>query len=510
MTGGDGAEGAVSVVWFRDDLRTADHPALAAALAAGPAVGLFVLDEASPGVRPLGGAARWWLHHALQELGERLAGLGVPLILRRGPAAREVADVVRALAAGRRGAGPGRAVGLHFNERHGGPERAVDAEATRELRTTGVAVHAHRALLLHDPATLLTSTGGHYRVFTPFSRAVVDRAGGGFRRPEGVPRPAAGTIPPAPSPVPAARDTVRAGASSDGPPSCSAAPAGEPARLPRSDALADWGLDARGAAWTRGLDEAWRPGESAALERLDQVRAGGLAAYGAERDRPDLDGTSRLSPALRWGHVSPHQLWWAVEESRAAADDAGSAAQLQRQLLWREFSWHQLHHEPRLPTENLRPEFDAFDWARAGDGPGEAAAFSAWRRGETGFAMVDAGMRQLWRTGWMHNRARMVTASFLVKNLGLHWRDGEAWFWDTLVDADAASNPVNWQWVAGCGNDAAPYFRVLNPERQRARFDPAGRYAARFAPEVRDPVVDLAESRAATLEAHARMRAARG
>lgn len=439
-----------SIAWFRDDLRVADNPALSAAVARGGAViALFVLDEVSPGIRPLGGAARWWLHHSLQSLRDGLAALDVPLVLRRGRAAQVVPAVAEQVDAD----------AVFWNRRYALAEREADAGLKARLRAEGRTVQSFAASLLHEPWTVTTGQGGPYRVFTPFWRACL-------RLP----------APRAPLPVP-----PRAVAS---------------VAVPESDDLEDWTLLPTGPDWSTRLAETWEPGEPAALRRLETFLREDAATYDLARDMPARDGTSMLSPRLRWGELSPHTVWH-------AAVDAGGAGRFLTELGWREFAWHTAFHAPDLATRNLRSEFDAFPWP-----PTDNSALRAWQRGRTGVPLVDAGMRELWHTGHMHNRVRMVVASFLVKNLLIDWRLGEQWFWDTLVDADAASNPFNWQWVAGSGADAAPYFRVFNPQLQATKFDPGGEYVARWAPEAMAPIVDLATSRRAALDAYAQMRAA--
>ena len=452
-----------SLVWFRDDLRVRDNPALLAAVADGAAVGLFVLDEASPGVRPLGGAAKWWLHHGLEDLRRELDDLGIPLLLRRGPAAGIVAEVLGALDAG----------AVYWNRRYGGPEREVDAAVERCAAADGIHAESFAAFLLHEPWTVRTGQGGPYRVFTPFWKAAAAR------------------------PVRSAWGAPDAGH-------------GASLSFPASDGGEAWGLLPERPDWAGGLREAWEPGAAAGERLLEDFASGPVHAYAEDRDRPDVNGTSRLSPYLRWGHLSPFQ----VRDRLLAADGGAGASVFASELGWREFCWHQLHEHPHLATTNLRPEFDAFPWAWPQDGPDEAALAEAWRHGFTGLELVDAGQRELWATGWMHNRVRMVSASFLVKNLGIHWRVGEAWFWDTLVDADAALNPANWQWVAGCGADAAPFFRIFNPATQARKFDPERRYVRRWVPEAGtpgypEPVVDLGASRRRALEDLASLRADR-
>ena len=436
-----------SLVWFRDDLRLADNPALrAAADRDEPVIGVYVLDEASPVVRPLGGAARWWLHHSLSELDERLREKGSVLVLRRGAAS----DVLPALV-GETGAGA-----VFWNRRYGGPEREIDAGIKDGLRGDGVEVTSFAGSLLYEPWTVRTGAGTPYGVFTPFWNACRQ-----------LPAPRA--------PIPEPRE-LRG-----------------PRRHPASDGLAEWELLPTSPDWASGLRERWEPGERAAKARLREFLADDAADYDRARDEPAAGATSLLSPRLRWGELSPHEVWHAAVSSDAQVGGFLS------ELGWREFAWHTLFHFPDLATKNLRSAFDAFPWPRL-----RPAMLRAWQHGETGIPLVDAGMRELWTTGFMHNRVRMVVASFLVKNLLIDWRHGEEWFWDTLVDADAASNPFNWQWVAGSGADAAPYFRIFNPELQAKKFDPDGHYVREWAPDAtaRPPIVDLGASRKAALAAY--------
>ncbi|HKP08550.1 MAG TPA: deoxyribodipyrimidine photo-lyase [Microbacterium sp.] len=438
-----------SIVWFRDDLRLADNPALRAAIDRGePIIALFVLDEESPGIRALGGAARWWLHHSLASLDERLRERGAALVLRRGPAERVVHDLVTDAAAG----------AVFWNRRYGGPERDVDAALKATLREEGVEVASFAGSLLFEPWTVKTGGGTHFSVFTPFWRACL-----------ALPSPRV------PLPEPRELDGARGGAA--------------------SDSLDDWGLLPRRPDWAGGLREAWEPGEPAARRRLREFLDDDLAAYDRARDEPAAGATSLLSPRLRWGEVSPFTVWHETI-------GAGHGGRFLSELGWREFAWHTLFHFPGLATKNLRPEFDAFPWPRL-----KPTHLEAWQRGRTGVPLVDAGMRELWTTGYMHNRVRMVAASFLVKNLLIDWRRGEEWFWDTLVDADEANNPFNWQWVAGSGADAAPYFRIFNPDLQAKKFDADGHYVRAWAPESLGddgpaPLVDLGETRKLALEAY--------
>jgi deoxyribodipyrimidine photo-lyase len=350
---------------------------------------------------------------------------------------------------------------VFWNRRYGGPERAIDAGLKAGLREDGVEVTSFAGSLLFEPWTVTTGAGTHFSVFTPFWRACL-----------------ALPAPRSPLPEPREVDGVR--------------------QAPASDSLDDWGLLPRHPDWAGGLRDAWEPGEPAARRRLRDFLDDDLAVYDRARDEPAAGATSLLSPRLRWGEVSPHTVWHETV-------GAGHGGRFLSELGWREFAWHTLFHFPGLATENLRPEFDAFPWP-----PLDRTRLEAWQRGRTGIPLVDAGMHELWTTGFMHNRVRMVAASFLVKNLLIDWRHGEQWFWDTLVDADEANNPFNWQWVAGSGADAAPYFRVFNPELQAKKFDPDSRYIREWtagAPsETIEPLVDLGESRKAALAAYERVK----
>lgn len=342
---------------------------------------------------------------------------------------------------------------LAFHRRYHQPLQRIDDSLTAALSAAGTRVHAVAGFLLGEPDEVLTNDGTPYRVFTPFSRRLAEHVD---------PAPAAGR--------------VRA--------------RGAGARL--ANTRAEIAEHLPSASWSEKLAGQWEPGEQgahAALQAFDP------AGYDRGRDLPALAATSRLSPHLRFGEVSVRRVWQDV-------DHPG----FRRQLMWRDFAWHRLAHRPDLATVNVRDEFSRFPWRWPGD-PGAEEDLRAWQRGRTGIALVDAGMRELWETGHQHNRVRMVTASFLTKNLRLHWRLGEQWFWDSLVDADAASNPFNWQWVAGCGDDAAPYFRIFNPDTQAQRFDRDERYRRRYVPEFFDgapppPIVDLKESRAEALAAY--------
>ena len=434
-----------SLVWLRDDLRLADNPALRAAIDRDePIVLLYVLDEESPGIRPFGGAARWWLHHSLASLSERVRDLGATVTLRRGPADRVVREAVTDTGA----------TAVFWNRRYGGAEREIDAALKPSLRDDGLEVASFAGSLLHEPWTVQTGGGTHFSVFTPFWRACL-----------------ALPAPRAPHPTPRSLDGL--------------------SPSPASDRLDDWGLLPTSPDWAGGLRETWEPGEPAARARLRAFLKEDIGAYDRARDEPSAGATSLLSPRLRWGELSPFTVWHEAVEAHGAAGFLS-------ELGWREFAWHTAFHAPDLATENLRRQFDAFPWP-----PLDSGRLERWQRGDTGIPLVDAGMRELWHTGFMHNRVRMVTASFLIKNLLIDWRRGEEWFWDTLVDADGASNPFNWQWVAGSGADAAPYFRVFNPELQATKFDPQRLYISQWASDApQEPMVDLRETRAQALAAY--------
>ena len=422
-----------SIVWFRRDLRRNDNPALDAAIARGkPVVPVFILDDADAGPWAPGGASRWWLAGSLACLAAELAQSGSGLVLRRGPAEREIGKLVAETGA----------ESVFWNRRYEPWAVARDMRLKASLAARGINVKSFNASLLMEPWTLETKTGGPYRVFTPFYTALRERL-----RIE--------PLRPAPQRIAA------------------------PESLPPSDPLAGWSLSPTTPDWAGGLKEAWTPGVAHAMKRLARFLHDSIDDYATNRDRPAVEGTSRLSPHLHFGEVGPRQIWHAVASGAQSGDGSSRGAErFLSELAWREFSYHLLYHFPHLPDAPLKAEFAQFCWSE------DASALRAWQRGLTGYPIVDAGMRELWATGWMHNRVRMIVASFLVKDLLLSWRAGEAWFWDTLVDADLANNAASWQWVAGCGADAAPYFRVFNPVLQGRKFDPDGAYVRRWVPEL--------------------------
>ena len=421
---------SVSIVWLRNDLRVSDNPALVEALRTGqPVLPVFSLDDETVGRRPLGSASRWWLHYSLHSLDESLRKLGSRLTLRRGPAGRVLSDLVTECAA----------TSVFWNRAYDEGSRHRDAHLKKSLAERGLRAESFKASLLFEPWEVKNQSGDPFKVFTPFWRAC--RA-----------------LPPPDEPLPAPKSLP------------------VPKTWPATDLLADWRLLPTTPDWAGGLRATWTPGEAGALARLSRFLDIALDAYRDARDLPAVEGTSRLSPHLAFGEISPRQVW------RAATNRGASAAvdKFLSEMGWREFAYSLLFHNGNLAERNFRPEFDTFPWAD----PGETVV--AWQKGLTGYPIVDAGMRELWATGWMHNRVRMIAASFLTKDLLIDWRAGERWFWDTLVDADPANNATGWQWVAGCGADAAPYFRVFNPVLQGAKFDPKGEYVRRWVPELAD------------------------
>jgi deoxyribodipyrimidine photo-lyase len=481
-----------ALVWFRRDLRITDNPALHNAAARHQTVIPVYVDapdEESPWAP--GAASRWWLHHSLTALDQQLRALGAPLILRRGASAHELLALAREAGAS----------AIYWNRRYEPATIARDTAVKATLREHDIDAHSCNGALLIEPWELQTKTGGPYKVFTPFWRSA------DARRRELQARGRA------PLPAPASLRALT------------------PA--PRSDALAQWQLLPQ-IPWDSGFSTSWSPGETGAAQLLDRFCEEAAAGYRALRDFPAEPSTSRLSPHLQFGEISPLQICERIDRELAATDQAGFTAGAEhfiREIGWREFSYHLLYHFPQTPELPLNPRFADFPWRRPA---GYADDLKAWQRGLTGIPIVDAGMRELWHTGWMHNRVRMIVASFLTKNLLIPWQRGAEWFWDTLVDADLANNTQGWQWTAGCGADAAPYFRVFNPLLQSAKFDPDGHYLRRWIPELArlpshlmispwtassgelaragvilgttypKPIVDLAGSRERALAAYAR------
>ena len=423
-----------SIVWFRNDLRLADNPALQAAVQrGGPIVQVFIhaSDEETPWTP--GGATRWWRHQSLRDLENALRERGSRLVLRRGPAL----DTLRALIF-ETGAGA-----VFWNRRYEPAVIARDARVKESLRNEGIKGESFNAALLHEPWMIKNKSDRPFQVFTPFWKHCLNE-----------------TDPAKPLPTPGKISA--------------------PAKWPKSLALDELELEPK-IKWAEGMRAAWSPGEAGAADQLEKFLTAAFANYSVDRNRPDLTGTSRLSPHLHFGEISPRQIWHAIREhaeGQKISKTVWRSSQFLAEIGWREFAHHLLFNFPHTPTEPLRADFKKFPWHS------DAALLKAWQKGRTGYPIVDAGMRELWTTGWMHNRVRMIVASFLVKDLLIDWREGARWFWDTLVDADLAQNTSGWQWTAGCGADAAPYFRVFNPMSQGEKFDPRGDYVRRWCPEI--------------------------
>jgi len=416
-----------ALVWFRRDLRLADNPALGAAVRRHATIVPVFIDE-TDGDDPWapGAAQRVWLHGSLRALDHDLSTLGSRLIIRRGPAQAALTELVAQTSA----------AAVYWNRLYDPHTVDRDRGIKRALREAGRHAQSFNAGLLAEPWEIANNEGNPYRVFTPFWRRLA-------QQPVAEPVAAPATLPHVPCDL---------------------------------DSLTIEALRLRPARpWDEGIRESWEPGEAAAARRLHHFAEAGLAHYADRRDRPGVRGSSRLSPHLHFGEIGPRQIWHRVRN----LGDGQAAASFLRQLGWREFAHHLLYHFPHSPEQPLDERFRSFPWAAH-----YQPALDAWQTGRTGVPFVDAAMRELWQTGWMHNRARMVAASWLTKNLLVPWQAGARWFWDTLVDADLANNTLGWQWVSGCGADAAPYFRIFNPVRQGQRFDPNGEYVRQWVPEL--------------------------
>jgi deoxyribodipyrimidine photo-lyase len=481
-----------TLLWFRQDLRLQDNAAFVAAVArGGPVIPVYVLDDEAEGAWKPGGASRWWLHHSLAALDEALRGRGSRLVLRTGAAAVEIPALCEETGAG----------AVYWNRRYEPASIARDKALKAHLGSGGVEAKSFNSALLFEPHTIANKQGRPFQVFTPYWRHCL-------------------TLP-VPDPVESPRGALPA-----------------PDRWPRSARLEEFGLLPR-MTWADGFARHGRPGEAGAQAQLAHFVREAVHAYDDERNRPDRPGTSHLSPHLHFGEIGPRQVWAAVKalgRDRGTFPASNGARVFLSEIGWREFAHHLLFHFPDTPERPLRAEFAAFPWAKDPGGH----RLRAWQRGHTGYPIVDAGMRELWATGWMHNRVRMIVASFLVKHLRLPWNEGAAWFWDTLVDADLAANTLGWQWSAGCGADAAPYFRIFAPVLQGQKFDPDGAYVRRWVPEIArlpdkylhapwtapaevrthagvalgetypEPVVDHADARAEALAAFKQLRGGRG
>lgn len=417
----------LSIAWFRQDLRRGDNPALNAAAERGRVLPIYILDDDNAGAWKMGAASRVWLHRSLQQLNRSLNGR---LQLFAGDALEIIRTLVNRL--------PVDAV--YWNRCYEPWRIERDTRIREMLRAQEIEIESFNASLLWEPWTITRQNGNPYRVFTPFYQKGCLRAQ--------APREAFA----APARLNYFSETIDRRRTLEA-----------LALLPAQD-------------WHESLSSHWQIGESAASQALDDFCQQTLKNYRRGRDFPALRATSRLSPHLHFGEISPQQVWQRVQQD--SRRDGDNAEHFLREIGWREFSYYLLYHNPTLPERNYNARFDRFDWRNS------RADLSAWQQGQTGFPIIDAGMRELWQTGSMHNRVRMIVASFLIKNMLVHWRNGEDWFWDCLVDADLASNSAGWQWVAGSGADAAPYFRIFNPVLQSEKFDPEGEYLVQFCPEL--------------------------
>lgn len=419
----------IAIHWFRQDLRLADNPAFRAAASRGPVLPIFILDDVNSGEHRLGSASRWWLHHSLQSLNRSLDS---KLVLFSG----DPIEILKALAAQY-------SVGAIYWNRCYEPWRIERDKKIKDcFQSTGIETTSFNGSLLWEPWQVLKDDGSPYKVFTPFYRR------GCLAR----------SAPELPEPAPEKVELV--------------------SRVPDSGAVGS--IEhlnlLPNIPWDKQLEPHWNIGEPGAHKKLNEFIAREIANYKKGRNFPAENAVSGLSPHIHFGELSPHQVWYAAK--RLPANDNLDC--FQSEMGWREFSYSLLYHFPEFPRKNLQPKFDRFPWQS------NPNFLKAWQRGLTGYPLIDAGMRELWQTGYMHNRIRMVVGSFLVKNLLIHWHEGEKWFWDCLVDADLANNSAGWQWIAGCGADAAPYFRIFNPITQGEKFDPEGQYTRRFVPELQN------------------------
>jgi deoxyribodipyrimidine photo-lyase len=422
---------ASAIVLFQADLRLADNKALFFACKnSAPIIPVFIYSPEDEGAWAPGAASRWWLHHSLSSLKSSLAAAGANLVIRRGPFAESVNRILAESGAR----------SVYCNQRFEPAARRLESEVEASLAKLGVDFHRYNSSLLFHPELVRTSDDQPYKVFTPYYNRVTRLK--------------------SEQPLPRNKRLNPASVSLD------------------SLTVSDLDLLPR-IAWDEGLMSVWTPGEAGAQKQLRKFLSEGLALYAAGRDRPDKELVSRMSPYLHFGEISAQTIWQEVVRisETTGGGESGSEKYL-RELVWREFAYHLLYHFPDTAEQPLRQNFEHFPWRR------DAGGLKAWQLGMTGYPIVDAGMRELWKTGWMHNRVRMIVASFLVKDLLIDWREGARWFWDTLVDADLANNTLGWQWTAGCGADAAPFFRVFNPVLQGEKFDPDGNYVRKWLPEL--------------------------
>ena len=422
-----------SLVWFRRDLRLEDQPALNAAISrGGPIIPIYISETSDQTDWSPGAASRWWLHYSLGRLNRQLVSLGSKLVVRQGESLSQLSLLIKET----------KAAAVFWNRCYEPASIDRDSRVKAELRKQGITAESSNGHLLFEPWEIQTKEGRPYRMFTPFWNACLLR--GSSEQPQQAPRRLS-----------------------------------SPDHWPQSLTVDQLGLLST-ISWDSGLKSTWKPETNSPTAELRRFLESTVFDYDTARDQPARPGTSRLSPYLHFGEISPRTIWHetlqVVKDRRGGHDSVGADTFL-KEIGWREFAYHLLFHFPLTSRQPLRPEFARFPWRVDADG------LAAWQRGQTGYPIVDAGMRELWNTGWMHNRVRMIVASFLVKDLLIPWQRGAEWFWDTLVDADLASNTLGWQWTAGCGADAAPYFRVFNPTRQSEKFDPSGEYLRRWLPE---------------------------
>ncbi len=471
-----------TIMWFRQDLRLRDNPALTTASQNGNVLAIYIYDEHHPGQHEMGAASKWWLHHSLQKLNQSLNN---KLHITKGDPSAILEQLVEQTGAQK----------VVWNRCYEPWQIARDKDIKSKLKACQIEVQSFNGALLWEPWEIMNQSGSPYKVFTPYYRKGCLRAQ-------------------SPRPV------------------LSAPPALNLCYQQNSDEEVE-SLDLMpDIIWYTGFEARWQPGEEGAANNLSRFLNNTVEDYKLARDVPSMKGTSFLSPHLHFGEISAHQAWHAtLNQFNGSMDNPGVDSFLS-ELGWREFSHYLLYHFPTLPVQNFNKKFDNFKWR------GENDDLTAWQRGQTGVPMVDAGMRELWQTGYMHNRVRMIVGSYLVKNLGTHWHQGEAWFWDCLLDADLAANSASWQWIAGCGADASPYFRIFNPVTQGEKFDPDGDYIRQYCPELAKlpnryihkpweadqstlnqakvilgktyphPVVDLKVSRQAALDAYSDAKAA--
>ena len=416
------------IVWLRRDLRLADQPALYAAAQSGPVIPVFVLDDEAARSHAYGGASRWWLHHSLESIANGLGSRHSQIVLRSGDAVEQLCEIAREC-----GAGAVHAI------RHYEPWWRKAQGKLGELLPDGCELCLHDGNYLMPPGVVTTGSGDPYKIYTPFSKAMIER----FPPRDCLPEP----------------ETIHS-----------------PDKWPKSDSLSDWELLPTEPNWSGGIADYWKVGEQAAHERLEEW-AEDVAQYDDERNLPSRDGSSRLSPHLHFGEISPAQVWHRLSGRRGQGWRT-----FEKELIWRDYAQNVICQFPDYPSKSYRDGYSGM-WRNPNRGHIIQEELEAWQSGMTGYPIVDAGMRQLWQTGWMHNRVRMIAASFLVKHLLIDWTFGEQWFWDTLVDADYGNNGVNWQWISGTGVDSNMFVRIMAPLSQSEKFDAAD-YIRQYVPEL--------------------------